>query len=152
MRSAEPARVTAGSAAVWDIATPSRPVRLTGVAMAGFSDRTTELVDLRAVPHPAVTVAVDLGDGLAVVDDVTGRQHGGTVVAGLASPSLRARGRNVVCLQLRLSPVVAHAVLGYSAHLSGTVVALDDLWGRDAERTEERLRAAASWDERFVIA
>jgi AraC-like DNA-binding protein len=152
MRSAEPARVTAGIAAVWDIAVPSRPCRLPGVTMAGFCDRTTDLVDLRAVPHPAVTVAVDLGDGLAVVDEATGRQQRGTVVAGLASGSLRASGRNVECLQLRLSPEVAHAVLGDSPHLSGTVVALDDLWGRDAERTQERLRAAASWDERFALA
>jgi AraC-like DNA-binding protein len=31
-------------------------------------------------------------------------------------------------------------------------VSLDDLWGRDAARAEDRLRAAASWDERFAIA
>ena len=31
------------------------------------------------------------------------------------------------------------------------VVALDDLWGRDATRTQEQLRAAASWDDRFAI-
>jgi len=31
------------------------------------------------------------------------------------------------------------------------VVALDDLWGRDAVRTEEQLRAAGSWDDRFAI-
>jgi len=43
-------------------------------------------------------------------------------------------------------------VLGASPELGGTVVALDDLWGRDAARTEEQLRAAASWDDRFVIA
>ncbi|CAM5518912.1 AraC family transcriptional regulator [Streptomyces californicus] len=29
---------------------------------------------------------------------------------------------------------------------------LEDVWGRDAERTEDRLRAAATWDERFAIA
>jgi transcriptional regulator GlxA family with amidase domain len=32
------------------------------------------------------------------------------------------------------------------------VVALDDLWGRDAVRTQEQLRAAKSWDDRFAIA
>jgi len=32
------------------------------------------------------------------------------------------------------------------------VVSLEDVWGRDAGRAEERLRAAASWDERFTIA
>lgn len=32
------------------------------------------------------------------------------------------------------------------------VVALEELWGRDAGRAEDRLRAASSWDERFAIA
>jgi AraC-like DNA-binding protein len=149
MRSAEPAR---DAAAVWDIATPSRPGRMPGLTMAGFRERATELIDLRTVPYPAVTVAVDLGDGLAVVDDASGRQQRGCVVLGLAPGSVRARGRDIECLQIRLSPVVAHAVLGASPELGGAVVALDDLWGRDATRTQEQLRAAASWDERFAIA
>jgi AraC-like DNA-binding protein len=97
-------------------------------------------------------VVVDCGDGLLVVDDANGRQLMGRVVAGLAPGSVRGLGRDIECLQVRLSPVVAHAVLGASPELGGTVVALDDLWGRDAARTEEQLRAAASWDDRFVIA
>jgi AraC-like DNA-binding protein len=149
MRPAEWAR---DAAAIWDIATPSRPGRLPGVSMAGFRDRATDLVDLRLVPYPAVTVAVDFGDELLVVDDVSGRQQRGNVVVGLAPGSLRARGRDIECLQIRLSPVVAHAVLGASPQLGGTVVGLDDLWGRDAARTQEQLCAAASWDDRFAIA
>lgn len=43
-------------------------------------------------------------------------------------------------------------VLGACSELGGTVVALDDLWGRDAARTQEQLRAARSWDDRFTIA
>jgi AraC-like DNA-binding protein len=149
MRPAEWAR---DAAAIWDIATPSRPGRLPGVSMAGFRDRATDPVDLRLVPYPAVTVAVDFGDELLVVDDVSGRQQRGNVVVGLAPGSLRARGRDIECLQIRLSPVVAHAVLGASPQLGGTVVGLDDLWGRDAARTQEQLCAAASWDDRFAIA
>jgi AraC-like DNA-binding protein len=149
MRPAESAR---DAAAIWDIATPSWPGPLPGVSMAGFRERATDLVDLGTVPYPAVTVAVDLGDELLVVDDSSGQQQRGSVVAGLAPGSLRARGRNIECLQVRLSPVVAHAVLSESPELGGTVVALDDLWGRDATRTQEQLRAAASWDDRFAIA
>jgi AraC-like DNA-binding protein len=137
---------------VWDIATPSRPGRLQGVTMAGFRQRATDPVDLRVVPYPAVTVVVDFGDGLLVVDDASGRQQKGSVVAGLAPGSVRGLGRDIECLQVRLSPVVAHAALGASPELGGSVVALDDLWGRDATRTEEQLRAAASWDDRFAIA
>jgi AraC-like DNA-binding protein len=56
------------------------------------------------------------------------------------------------CLQIRLEPAVAAAVLGAAAELTGAVVALGEVWGRDAGRAEDKLRAAASWDERFTIA
>jgi AraC-like DNA-binding protein len=139
------------AAAVWDIATPARPCRLPGLSMAGFSERGTDYVDLPVVPYPAVTIAVDLGDELLVHDD-SGRRERGSVVAGLAPDGVRIRGRGIVGLQLRLSPVLAHAVLGACADLSGALVALDDFWGRDAARIQEQLRAAASWDDRFMIA
>src|SRR5262249_57302708 len=69
-----------------------------------------------------------------------------------APGAVRAGGRDIECLQVRLSPVVAHAVLGACSQLGETVAALEDLWGRDAARTAEQLRAAGSWDERFAIA
>ena len=47
---------------------------------------------------------------------------------------------------------MAAAVLGASTELNGTVVPLEDVWGRDAARAEDRLRAATTWDERFAIA
>ncbi len=121
--------------------------------MAGFSDRANDLVDIALVPHPAVTVIFDLGDTPIVVDDGCGQQQRERVVAGLAPSGARGRGLagSFECLQVRLSPVVAHAVLGASSELGGTVVALDDLWGRDAVRTQEQLRAAESWDDRFAI-
>lgn len=150
MRSAE--RVRAGTA-LWDIAVPSRPGRLAGVTMAGFSDRSGDHVDVTVVPHPAVMVIFDLGDTPIVVDDGSGQQQRGSTVAGLAPNGARGRGSSdFECLQVRLSPVVAHAVLGACAELGGTVVALDDLWGRDAARTQEQLRAAGSWEARFAIA
>jgi AraC-like DNA-binding protein len=120
--------------------------------MAGFRDRSMGRVDLRVIPYPAVTVFVDLGGGL-LVEDASGREQRGSVVAGFVpGAAFRGRGREIECLQVRLSPMVALAVLGDSGELSGTVVALDDLWGRDAGRIEEQLCAAASWDDRFAIA
>ena len=138
--------------ASWDIATPPRPLRLPGVAMAGFRARTSEPVEMSVVPYPAVTVFIDFGDGLRV-DDVGGERQRGSFVAGLTPGAvLQGRGRDVECLQVRLSPVVAHAALGGSPELSGATVSLDDLWGRDAVRFRDRLHAAASWNERFAIA
>jgi AraC-like DNA-binding protein len=142
----------AGGAELRDIATPSRHVRLPGVRMAGFRASSMDLVDMSVVPYPAVTVFVDFGDAL-LVDDASGQRQRGSVVAGLAPGAVfRGLGRDIECLQMRLSPVAAHAALDASAEMSGKVVALSDLWGRDAPRFYEQLRDAASWDDRFAIA
>jgi AraC-like DNA-binding protein len=141
-----------GAAELWDIATPSRRARLPGVSMAGFRANSADLVDMSVVPYPAVTVFIDFGDAL-LVDDATGQRQRGSVVTGLAPGAVfRGLGHDIECLQVRLSPVVAHAALDASAAISGTVVALGDLWGRDAARFHEQLRDAASWDDRFTIA
>jgi len=149
MRDAGPA---GGVAGLWDIATPSRLARLPGVSMAGFRASPASPVDMSVVPYPAVTLFIDFGDGL-LVDDVGGQRLRGSVVAGLAPGAVfRGLGRDIECLQVRLSPVVAHAVLGASAEMGGRMATLSDLWGRDAGRFYERLRAATSWDDRFAIA
>ncbi|MET8986846.1 helix-turn-helix domain-containing protein [Nonomuraea wenchangensis] len=138
----------------WTITLPSRPGGLPGVTMAGFSDQANELADIALVPHPAVTLLFDLGDEPFVVEDGRGARQRERVVAGLAPDRARGRGlaRSSECLQVRLSPIVAHAVLGASSELGGTVAALDDLWGREALLIQERLREARSWRERFAIA
>ena len=142
----------AGGAELRDIATPSRCVRLPGVRMAGFRASSMDLVDMSVVPYPAVTVFIDFGDAL-LVDDSSGQRQRGSVVAGLAPGAVfRGLGRDVECLQVRLSPAAAHAALDASAEMTGTVVAFGDLWGRDAPRFYEQLRDAASWDDRFAIA
>ncbi|MBF9071989.1 AraC family transcriptional regulator [Streptacidiphilus sp. NEAU-YB345] len=121
--------------------------------MAGFRARTTDPVDLAVVPYPAVTLAFDIGDGTLAVVDSEGREQRDSAVIGMAADGVRGLGRDVACLQLRLSPLLAHAVLdGASAESGGRVVPLDDLWGRDAARLRERLCAAGSWEERFAIA
>ncbi|MFI5952588.1 helix-turn-helix domain-containing protein [Cryptosporangium sp. NPDC051539] len=136
------------AAAIWDIATPSA-AGVAGVRVAGFRERAAGAVELQVIPYPAVTVIVDLGEGLQIDHD--GGQRSGALVAGMAPGTLRGGGRDVECLQIRLSPVVAHAVLGGASDLSGAVVGLDDLWGREAARVHGRLRLAGSWEERFAI-
>jgi AraC-like DNA-binding protein len=110
-------------------------------------------VDIAMVAHPSVTLLLDLSDEAGLVYDLHGRRERGSVIAGLAPGDLRAIGRgHCACLQIRLEPVAAAAVLGAATELSGTLVSLKDVWGRDAEWAEDRLRAAASWNERFTIA
>lgn len=140
-------------AAVWGVACPQRPSRVAGVTMAGF--RVRELDALRMVPHPAVTLLVEFGAGSPVMDYAAGRQQRGSIVAGPGLGSggaVRARGENVECVQVRLSPAIARAVLGVSpADLDGAVVALDDLWGREASRIREQLGDVSSWQDRFAL-
>ncbi|MEU3608074.1 AraC family transcriptional regulator [Streptomyces sp. NPDC035033] len=127
--------------------------RLPGVGMAGFRQLAPEPAGIAMVAHPAVTLLIDLSDaGRGIVHHAHGRHTRGSVVVGLLPGDLRAAGREAECLQIRLEPVAAAAVLGAAPELTGAVVSLEDVWGRDAGRVEDRLRAAASWDERFAIA
>ncbi|MER5207800.1 helix-turn-helix domain-containing protein [Streptomyces sp. NPDC002825] len=139
-------------AAEWGVACPRRPSRVAGVTMAGF--RVGDLDALRMVPHPAVTLVLEFGAGPPVLDCVSGQQRGCVVAGpGLGSGgTVRARGENVECVQVRLSPVVAGAILGVSpAELDGAVVPLDALWGREVSGIRERLGEASSWQERFAL-
>ncbi|GAA5200419.1 helix-turn-helix domain-containing protein [Rugosimonospora acidiphila] len=122
--------------------------------MAGFGDQANEFREVGLIPHPAVTVIFDFGDEPFIVEDGRGSRQRDRIVAGLAPDGARAQAlaRSSECLQLRLSPMLAHTALGACGELGGTVVGLDDLWGRDAVRIQERLRAAGSWLERFAIA
>jgi AraC-like DNA-binding protein len=95
-------------------------------------------------------VVFDLGGGLHL-EDGSGRQVQGSVAAGLAPSGVRGFGRNIETLQVRLSPVVAHAVLGGSPELDGRLVPLEDVWGHHAEQMLEQLRGCQSWDDRFAI-
>lgn len=121
--------------------------------MAGFRYRIPAVVDLAMVAHPAVTLLLDLSEGEGVVYDTEGRQERGSVAIGLLPGDVRAgcAGAGEI-LQIRLEPVAAAVVLGASTDLLGELVSLEDVWGRDARRVMDVLRAAASWDERFTIA
>jgi len=120
--------------------------------MAGFRPRVPTHIDIAMVPHPSITVVVDLSEGEGIRYDLRGRHAHGSVVAGLLPGDLRAAGWEGECLQIRLSPITAGAVFGASTELTGTVVSLGDVWGHDGRRVEDRLRTATSWPERFAIA
>lgn len=147
VRPVTPVRV---AGAVVNVAVPPEPGRIVGVSMAGFRGRADEPVEIPVVPYPALTMFFDFGDTL-LLDGRSGEQQRGSVVVGLAPRSVRGCGHDADLLQVRLSPVAAYAVLGTSFALGATLVALQELWGHDAERVEERLRAARSWEERFAI-
>ncbi|MFD0971774.1 helix-turn-helix domain-containing protein [Plantactinospora endophytica] len=154
MRSTVPGRA---DPAVWDATRPRSPSRMPGVTMAGFRARDpgTAAVGHRLVPYPAVTLALEFGAGTPVVADAAGQQRRGSLVAGLGfgvGGAVWVRGEDVECVQVRLSPVVAHAVLGVApGELDGVVLALDELWGREASRIRARLAEVSSWEQRFAL-
>lgn len=136
-----------------EVARALRPSRVPGVKMAGFRrGRALGPFEMWTVPHPAVTLALELGgNGPLILDTAARRQMRGSLVAGLG-PAARVRGQEFECVQVRLSPVAAHAVLGVSpAELERTAVVLDDLWGSEASRIQERLSEASSWRDRFTL-
>ncbi|NUT40586.1 MAG: AraC family transcriptional regulator [Thermoactinospora sp.] len=139
--------------AIWGVARPRRPSRVAGVTMAGF--RVRDLGMLRLVPHPAVMLLLEFGAGSPVLDWAPGSRQRGSMVAGPGLGSggtVRTWGENVECVQVRLSPLIARAVLGLSlTDLDGAVVSLDDLWGREVPRIRERLSELPSWQERFAM-
>ncbi|MFI6844297.1 helix-turn-helix domain-containing protein [Kitasatospora sp. NPDC050467] len=148
----QPVRRTADSTAAWEIARPSRMTALPGVDMAGFRIRGGSPIDLRAIPHPAITVAVEFGGRPFDIHGAVGRMRSESVTAGLAFSAFEVHAEDLECVQIRLSPLVARPVLGLPlAELRGSVIALDDLWGRAAPRLRERLHHARTWPERFAL-
>ncbi|GAA2212103.1 helix-turn-helix domain-containing protein [Nonomuraea monospora] len=140
--------------AVWGVASPRRPSSVSGVSMAGFQVR--DLDALRMVPHPAVTLLLEFGAGSPVIDGGAGRLQSGSLAGGPgygAGGAVWVRGQNVECVQVRLSPLIARAVLGVSpAELDGVVVPLEDLWSRrEVSEIRERLAEAGTWRERFAM-
>ncbi|WP_245720084.1 AraC family transcriptional regulator [Nocardia uniformis] len=98
-----------------------------------------------------MTLLLEFGSGTPIVETSAGRQRG-SLVAAPAPGAIWVWGENVECVQVRLSPVVAPAVLGISAaDLDGAVVGLDDLWGRDGSRICEQLGEVSSWEERLAL-
>ncbi len=120
--------------------------------MAGFRIHGDGPTLLRAIPHPAVTVAITIGDNRFEVRDPSGRTHSSSLALGLTGNPFAVRFEDIECVQIRLSPFTASAVLRLPlAELSGGIVSLDDLWGRDAIRLSERLHETRSWPERFAL-
>ena len=148
----QPVRRKADSTADWEIARPWRSTALPGVAMAGFRIRGDNPVELRVIPHPAVTMAIGFGDRPFDIHGAGSRMRCESLAAGLGFSAFQARAEGVECVQIRLSPLAAHPMLGLPlAELHGSVIALDDVWGRDTPRLRERLHHARTWQERFAV-
>ncbi|MEV4129959.1 helix-turn-helix domain-containing protein [Nocardia sp. NPDC049707] len=134
-----------------DVAVPvRRPTP--GIQMAGFRHHDDVApVDIAMIPHPSVTLLLDLSEHGVVYD--VGCAVTGNAIVGLHAGALRITGAGAGdVLQIRVSPVIAAAILRDTEIIGGTVTPLPELWGSCAAILTERLRATPSWDDRFAIA
>lgn len=121
--------------------------------MAGFRYNDSASVDIAMIPYPMVTLLFDLSEQGVVVYDPLGRSVMGDTIVGLDAGAVRVAGAGTGdVLQIRMSPVVAAAILRDTDIIGGTVTPLRELWGSRAAALAERLRATPSWEERFAIA
>jgi AraC-like DNA-binding protein len=110
----------------------------------------------RGLPSAFLTLIISLGAPIDVVDMPNSRQVPGSFgafVGGLhASPATVSYGTSLSCINIELSPLGSHAVLGVRAgELASLVVGLDDVMGRRGRDLTEQLSCAHNWSERFDI-
>ncbi|WDV55415.1 helix-turn-helix domain-containing protein [Streptomyces coeruleorubidus] len=136
----------------WDVVLPRDGMSLDGVRMAGFRERAATGLDMRVLPRPAVVVVIGLGESPFSVEGTHGHQDLPSFAAALSPGPARIRAEGVECVEMRLSPRAAYALLGVSPReLDGSVRGLEDLWGRAESRLRERLAEASTWEQRLTL-
>lgn len=131
---------------------PSAPLRplLLG-PIEGWEQRNAAETQLREVPFPGVPLILGLETAWEI-DGPNARTRESSFVAGLhAAPTLvRPTAPSWSCIELRLTPIAAHRILGLPMHaLANRTVALAGV-APEAEELVERLREV-HWPERFDL-
>jgi len=108
---------------------------------------------LREVPFPGVPLILNLGAPWQIADPGSPPQRRDSFVAGMhAAPSLVHAGDTAwACIELRLTPLGAHRLLGLPMHeLANRTVELEELLPGASELTA-RLGETCSWSRRFDL-
>ncbi|MFD0413476.1 helix-turn-helix domain-containing protein [Streptomyces sp. NPDC127108] len=136
----------------WDTVRPVGGAAVRGVHMAGYRSHAGGRIDMRVFPQPFVTVVLGFGDAPLHVEGGSGRTVLDSVVAGPVPGPTRIRSGRFSCVELRLSPLAAYALMDTApADLQGTVTGLEELWGARGRRLGERINDAGGWPERFAV-
>ena len=110
---------------------------------AGFTDATEPSGGFVLPATTSVLVVVKVQDSALRPPEFINGAHGSfAVIEGACSPSY---------LEAWLSPLGAYALLGVPLdELSGSLLDLSDLAGRDGRRLGDAVRGLATWNERFA--
>ena len=109
---------------------------------------------LREVPFPGVPLILNLDAPWAIADPGARPAPRDSFVAGMHAAATLVQGApSWACIELRLTPLGAHRLLGRPMHeLTNRTVELDDVLPRPrADELTARLRETASWSERFDL-
>jgi AraC-like DNA-binding protein len=139
----------------WEVARrpPSaalRPYLL--AAPEGWEQTLGRETQLREVPFPGIPLVLSFGSAWEVQEPSGRTEKHSSFVAGIhAAPALVRGPATWGCIELRLTPVGAHRLLGVPMHeLANRTIALADVMSETRE-LDEQLHEAGSWDERFDL-
>jgi len=126
-----------------------------GVA-TGYRDAGVAPAVHRGLPSPWLTFIFTLDEPLVIAAHPDRRQEPGAfdvLIGGLhTSPALITHEGSQSGIQLALSPLGARALLGMPAgEIASIDVHGDHVFGRLAGEVHDRVRAAATWPERFAV-
>ncbi|MBP2366470.1 helix-turn-helix domain-containing protein [Pseudonocardia parietis] len=131
----------------WQVLRSADRPEYEGVELVGYRDLAGHGLDMRVLPEPGLTIVLVI-DGELRIDRT--RSVAAGIASGVGVNSVPVRGRDLVCVDIHLSPLAAHSVLdGAVAELAGTVVSIEDLWGATAHRIRAALAGTDRWEERF---
>jgi AraC-like DNA-binding protein len=131
-----------------EVVLPARPLPFDGIRAIGF--RSGASFSKRIFPWPWCGIVLNCTtssfQSVGLAENVSG------LVGGMALHVGQVRGSAIDCLEVQVSPLVAAAVLDVSpVELNNPLIALDEIWGAEAERLRSQLVEAESWDRRFAL-
>ncbi|OZM79887.1 AraC family transcriptional regulator [Pseudonocardia sp. MH-G8] len=130
------------------LAFPSRQPPLEGMWTHGF--RLGASFRTRVLPLPSCKIIFHCTSDSLQSSGLTEKASG--LVAGMTPQVGQVRGSDIEGIEVQLSPLVAAAVLGVSpVELDESPIALDEVWGADAQRLRSRLVETRGWERRFAL-
>ncbi len=147
------------AAASWEVVPGEPDPRLRGYALrlVGFTETPAPHAVRRELPSVVVPLIVSFGAPYRVAPadrpgEAVAPREGFVAGLGESWADTETTGP-AACVQLNLTPVGAHRLLGGRpmGELAGRAAGVGDLFGAEGVRLAERLHDAAGWDERFAL-